>query len=193
MAEPLDVIGVGAGIGGLCLAQGLRKAGVAVEVFERDRAPGSRWEGYRIHVNPAGRCGRAYRTRYAGVPGDVRPPRRSRVPHRTARRTRRRRGVDQLSARRSRPERGPLRRRPQHLAAAATGRTGRHRALRRRVRPLRARRGRTGGGGVRRREPGHRRCAGRRRRRFLPGSAAVPPARRAGGRGRRRGWPTSCS
>jgi 2-polyprenyl-6-methoxyphenol hydroxylase-like FAD-dependent oxidoreductase len=48
------VIVVGGGIGGLCLAQGLRKNGVAVEVFERDLAAGSRWEGYRIHVDPAG-------------------------------------------------------------------------------------------------------------------------------------------
>jgi 2-polyprenyl-6-methoxyphenol hydroxylase-like FAD-dependent oxidoreductase len=50
----LDVTVIGAGIGGLCLAQGLRKAGVAVQVFERDAAPGSRWEGYRIHVDPVG-------------------------------------------------------------------------------------------------------------------------------------------
>jgi 2-polyprenyl-6-methoxyphenol hydroxylase-like FAD-dependent oxidoreductase len=50
----LDVVVVGGGIGGLCLAQGLRKARVAVEVFERDAAPGSRWEGYRIHIDPVG-------------------------------------------------------------------------------------------------------------------------------------------
>jgi 2-polyprenyl-6-methoxyphenol hydroxylase-like FAD-dependent oxidoreductase len=50
----LKVIVVGGGIGGLCLAQGLRAAGVAVDVFERDTAPGSRWEGYRIHIDPAG-------------------------------------------------------------------------------------------------------------------------------------------
>ncbi len=54
MDSPLKVIVIGAGIGGLCLAQGLRCAGVAVEVFERDEKPGSRWEGYRIHVDPAG-------------------------------------------------------------------------------------------------------------------------------------------
>ena len=45
---------IGGGIGGLCLAQGLRRSGVAVAVYERDRDPASRWEGYRIHVNPAG-------------------------------------------------------------------------------------------------------------------------------------------
>lgn len=48
------VVVIGAGIGGLCLAQGLRGAGVQVEVYERDAFPGSRWEGYRIHINPAG-------------------------------------------------------------------------------------------------------------------------------------------
>jgi 2-polyprenyl-6-methoxyphenol hydroxylase-like FAD-dependent oxidoreductase len=54
VSEPLEVIVIGGGIGGLCLAQGLRKAGVAVRVFERDEHPASRWEGYRIHVDPAG-------------------------------------------------------------------------------------------------------------------------------------------
>src|SRR4051794_6812201 len=50
----LKVVVIGAGIGGLCLAQGLRRAGVAVEVHERDERPGSRWEGYRIHIDPVG-------------------------------------------------------------------------------------------------------------------------------------------
>jgi 2-polyprenyl-6-methoxyphenol hydroxylase-like FAD-dependent oxidoreductase len=50
----LKVIIIGGGIGGLCLAQGLHAAGAAVEVFERDATPGSRWEGYRIHIDPAG-------------------------------------------------------------------------------------------------------------------------------------------
>ncbi|MDQ2790852.1 MAG: NAD(P)-binding protein [Actinomycetota bacterium] len=54
MSNPLCVIIIGGGIGGLCLAQGLRKAGVAVQVYEHDRAPGDRPQGYRIHVNPAG-------------------------------------------------------------------------------------------------------------------------------------------
>jgi 2-polyprenyl-6-methoxyphenol hydroxylase-like FAD-dependent oxidoreductase len=54
MKDTLRVIVIGAGLGGLCLAQALRKAGVAVEVYERDREPGSRWEGYRIHLDPAG-------------------------------------------------------------------------------------------------------------------------------------------
>lgn len=54
MTDSLHVIVIGAGIGGLCLAQGLRRAGVTVEVHERDAEPGSRWEGYRIHIDPAG-------------------------------------------------------------------------------------------------------------------------------------------
>ncbi|MGH8966096.1 MAG: FAD-dependent oxidoreductase, partial [Actinomycetes bacterium] len=54
MTEPLHVIIVGAGIGGLCLAQGLRRAGVSVAVYERDRSRTDRLEGYRIHINPAG-------------------------------------------------------------------------------------------------------------------------------------------
>jgi 2-polyprenyl-6-methoxyphenol hydroxylase-like FAD-dependent oxidoreductase len=55
MSTPLrHVIVIGAGLGGLCLAQGLRKAGVSVEVYERDRTRSRRREGFRIHLNPAG-------------------------------------------------------------------------------------------------------------------------------------------
>lgn len=50
----LRVLVVGGGIGGLCLAQGLRGAGIEVEVAERDTHPAGRWEGYRIHVDPSG-------------------------------------------------------------------------------------------------------------------------------------------
>ncbi|PYC69777.1 FAD-dependent monooxygenase [Streptomyces tateyamensis] len=42
---------VGAGLGGLCVAQGLRRAGLEVEVYERDAAPGARQQGYRLHVD----------------------------------------------------------------------------------------------------------------------------------------------
>jgi 2-polyprenyl-6-methoxyphenol hydroxylase-like FAD-dependent oxidoreductase len=49
-----EVLIIGAGIGGLCLAQGLRKAGIPVRVYERDTRPGSRWEGYRIAINADG-------------------------------------------------------------------------------------------------------------------------------------------
>ena len=51
---PLHVLIVVGGVGGLCLAQGLRRAGVSVAVYERDRSPGSRLEGFRLHINPAG-------------------------------------------------------------------------------------------------------------------------------------------
>jgi salicylate hydroxylase len=49
----LHVLIVGGGIGGLCLAQGLHKAGVSVAVYERDRSPRSRTQGYRLRISPA--------------------------------------------------------------------------------------------------------------------------------------------
>ncbi|MEV7011270.1 NAD(P)/FAD-dependent oxidoreductase [Streptosporangium sp. NPDC051022] len=45
---------IGGGIGGLCLAQGLRGAGVDVAVYERDRTPADRLQGYRIHIDSGG-------------------------------------------------------------------------------------------------------------------------------------------
>jgi cation diffusion facilitator CzcD-associated flavoprotein CzcO len=42
----LKVMIVGAGTGGLCLAQGLNADGIAVEVFERDYSPTDRLQGY---------------------------------------------------------------------------------------------------------------------------------------------------
>ncbi|WP_191302595.1 FAD-dependent oxidoreductase [Lentzea cavernae] len=48
---------VGGGIGGLCLAHGLRKAGVDVAVYERDRSRTDRLQGYRVHINPDGAAG----------------------------------------------------------------------------------------------------------------------------------------
>lgn len=53
MTRP-HVLVIGGGIGGLCLAQGLRRVGVPVTVFERDSHPAGRWEGYCIHIDPAG-------------------------------------------------------------------------------------------------------------------------------------------
>ena len=50
----MQVLIIGGGIGGLALAQGLRRVGVGVAVHERDHGVGSRWEGYRIHINPIG-------------------------------------------------------------------------------------------------------------------------------------------
>jgi 2-polyprenyl-6-methoxyphenol hydroxylase-like FAD-dependent oxidoreductase len=48
------VVIVGGGLGGLCLAQGLKKAGVSVAVYERDRTRTDRLQGYRIHIDPDG-------------------------------------------------------------------------------------------------------------------------------------------
>lgn len=50
----LEVIIVGGGIGGLCLAQGLKKSGVKVTVFEKGRRKvDPHWlQGYQIHINP---------------------------------------------------------------------------------------------------------------------------------------------
>jgi 2-polyprenyl-6-methoxyphenol hydroxylase-like FAD-dependent oxidoreductase len=41
----------GAGIGGLCLAHGLLRAGADVTVYERDETLDSRFQGYRLHVD----------------------------------------------------------------------------------------------------------------------------------------------
>jgi 2-polyprenyl-6-methoxyphenol hydroxylase-like FAD-dependent oxidoreductase len=53
MALP-HVLVIGGGIGGLCLAQGLRKAGVSCAVYERERAVSDRLQGYRVHISPTG-------------------------------------------------------------------------------------------------------------------------------------------
>jgi 2-polyprenyl-6-methoxyphenol hydroxylase-like FAD-dependent oxidoreductase len=50
----MKVMVIGGGIGGLCLAQGLKKAGVSVAVYERDESPESRAQGFRIHISPLG-------------------------------------------------------------------------------------------------------------------------------------------
>src|SRR5688500_9463639 len=48
----LRVLIAGGGIGGLCLAQGLRRAGIDCSVYES--APGIVQSGYRLHMNAAG-------------------------------------------------------------------------------------------------------------------------------------------
>lgn len=50
----IRVLVAGGGIGGLCLAQGLRKVGVAVTVFERDESAAVRGQGFRFRVDADG-------------------------------------------------------------------------------------------------------------------------------------------
>ncbi|WP_370947823.1 FAD-dependent oxidoreductase [Amycolatopsis sp. cg5] len=45
---------IGGGTGGLCLAHGLREAGISVAVYERSRTRTERLQGYRVHLNPHG-------------------------------------------------------------------------------------------------------------------------------------------
>lgn len=47
---------IGAGLGGLCLAQGLRSAGISFDVYERDAAATSRGQGYRIRIDAEGQA-----------------------------------------------------------------------------------------------------------------------------------------
>ena len=54
MKESLNIMIVGAGTGGLCLAQGLRSDGTAAEVFERERTPADHQPGYRLSISATG-------------------------------------------------------------------------------------------------------------------------------------------
>ncbi|WP_163513650.1 FAD-dependent oxidoreductase [Fodinicola acaciae] len=48
------VLVIGAGTGGLALAHGLRRAGIPVTVFERDRTRTDGLQGYRVGISPDG-------------------------------------------------------------------------------------------------------------------------------------------
>lgn len=50
----MTIIIIGAGIGGLCLAQMLKKNGMNVRVFERDVNASDRPQGYRLHLDADG-------------------------------------------------------------------------------------------------------------------------------------------
>ncbi|KVZ42524.1 monooxygenase [Burkholderia ubonensis] len=52
--QKIHVAIVGAGLGGLCLAQALKRAGIAFDVYERDPAIDSRQQGFRIRVDATG-------------------------------------------------------------------------------------------------------------------------------------------
>ena len=53
-AAPPHVLIIGAGTGGLCLAHGLRRAGISVAVYERDRTRTDGLHGYRVGIDPDG-------------------------------------------------------------------------------------------------------------------------------------------
>lgn len=50
----MRILVIGAGLGGLALAQGLTKAGIDVQVYEKDPAIVARFQGYRIGLQPYG-------------------------------------------------------------------------------------------------------------------------------------------
>jgi 2-polyprenyl-6-methoxyphenol hydroxylase-like FAD-dependent oxidoreductase len=50
----LTVAVIGAGTGGMCLAHGLRRAGIDVTVYERDRTRTGGLNGYRVGISPNG-------------------------------------------------------------------------------------------------------------------------------------------
>ena len=51
---PLHVLIVGGGIGGLCLAQGLKQSGISVAVYERDSSAQFKGQGYRLGIKEDG-------------------------------------------------------------------------------------------------------------------------------------------
>ncbi|KAJ3297661.1 hypothetical protein HK104_000251 [Borealophlyctis nickersoniae] len=53
----IHVIIVGAGLGGLALAQGLKKHNISFSIFERDQSSAYRPQGYRLRIRPDGTTG----------------------------------------------------------------------------------------------------------------------------------------
>ncbi|WP_370970955.1 FAD-dependent oxidoreductase [Amycolatopsis sp. cg9] len=50
----MSVIIIGAGLGGLSLANGLSRAGIPCRIYERDESAGARKQGYRLHIGDVG-------------------------------------------------------------------------------------------------------------------------------------------
>jgi salicylate hydroxylase len=57
VSKPFHVLIIGGGVGGLTLAQGLKRSGISAAVYERDRTPTDRLQGYRVHISPTGSLG----------------------------------------------------------------------------------------------------------------------------------------
>jgi len=51
MSHTFKVLSIGGGLGGLALAQALRKHGVAYEIFERDESADSRTQGWALSLH----------------------------------------------------------------------------------------------------------------------------------------------
>jgi len=56
----INIAIIGAGLGGLSLAQGLKKNNISFQIFEKDPAVNSRIQGYRIRINETGQNALTY-------------------------------------------------------------------------------------------------------------------------------------